>query len=172
MSKNDSYSLWIIPGGDAYTLTDGYIEKLSRTYDLPRFEPHVTILGGIRSPEQSEFRALVGSLAPFTVRLACRVEFLDEYFRCLFLPAHQSAELMETFSKASQLFGHEGQSYYPHLSLAYADLSVQTKHEMIRELGELPEIEFEARAISLVHASKGMPVENWKVIREFPLANL
>ena len=144
-----------------------YIAKLSDAYHLPRFEPRVTALGGIRTPEASEMRGLAGSLAPFRVRLAREVEYLDEYFRCLFLRALQTAGLMETFSKACELFGYEGEPYFPHLSLAYGELPVKTKHEMIRELGEIPEIEFEVRAICLVQASTETSVSSWKVIERF-----
>jgi hypothetical protein len=171
MSENDTYALWIIPDGAVYTLTDGYIAKLSSTYHLPRFEPHVTILGGIRSPEPSALRGLAGSLTPFRIRLASEVDYLDEYFRCLFLKAHETPELMETFSKASRLFGYEGKPYFPHLSLVYGDLPVETKREMIHTLREIPTIEFEARQLSLVHASTSMPVASWKVIEHFPLAH-
>jgi 2'-5' RNA ligase len=166
---NGPFALWIIPGGAAYTLTDGYIASLSQAYGLPRFEPHVTVLAGIPAPRADEMRGLAGSLAPFQIRLARQVEYLDEYFRSLFLPAHQSEELKEAFSKASRLFGQENTSYYPHLSLAYGDLPIETKLEMIRELGEMPEIAFEAREISLVQASKESPVESWMVIERIPL---
>jgi 2'-5' RNA ligase len=169
MPENDSYTLWIIPEDAAYSLTDGYIAQLSAAYHLPRFEPHVTLLGGTRSPDTSALRGLAESLPPFRVRLASQPAYLDEYFRCLFLKADETPELMETFSKASQLFGYKRESYFPHLSLAYGDLLVETKHEMIRELGEIPEIEFEARHLSLVQASTKMPISRWKVIERFAI---
>ena len=169
MSKTDSYALWIIPDGAAYTLMDGYIAKLSSAYHFPRFEPHVTILGGIRTAEKSLVRGITEGLAPFRVRLAGEVEYLDEYFRCLFLKACKTPELMEIFSKASETFGYEGDPYFPHLSLAYGEFPIRTKREMIRELGAIPKVEFEARSIHLAHASTRMPISNWKVIERFPL---
>jgi 2'-5' RNA ligase len=171
MSEIDSYALWIIPDGAAYTLTDGYIAKLSSAYHFPRFEPHITILGGIRLAEKSLVRGLAEGLASFRIHLASEVEYLDEYFRSLFLRAHKTPELMETFSKASETFGYEGYPYFPHLSLAYGEFPLHTKREMIRELGATPSIEFEARFIYLVHASTRMPIANWKIIERFPLGN-
>lgn len=169
MPENDSYALWIMPEGAAYTLTDSYIAKLSRIYDLPKFEPHVTLLGGIRVPETSALRTLIRGLPPFHIHLSNQPEYLDETFRCLFLKADETPPLMETFAKASQLFGYEGPPYFPHLSLAYGDLPVETKREMIRTLGEIPGIEFEARQLSLVQASAEMPISSWKVVERFPL---
>jgi 2'-5' RNA ligase len=170
MAENNSYALWIIPPGEAYTLTNGYIARLSKSFHLPKFEPHVTVLAGLRLEQASQMRALAGGLAPFRVRLAREAEYLDEYFRCLFLPAHQMAELMDLFSKVSELFGYQGRPYFPHLSLAYGDLPVETKQEMIRELGPIPPIQFEARAISLVHGSQAIPPESWRVVERFQLS--
>jgi len=169
MPDTDSYALWIMPEGDAYKLTNSYITKLSDAYDLPKFEPHVTLLGSVHSPDASTLQALAHSLPPFRIRFASQPQYLDEYFRCLFLKAHETPELVATFSKASQLFGFEGLTYFPHLSLAYGDLSVETKLEMIQSLGEIPEIEFEARHLSLVSASTGKPISSWKVVERFPL---
>lgn len=171
MSETDSNALWIIPDGAAYALTNGYIAKLSSAYHIPRFEPHVTILGGVRSAEKSMVRGLAEGLAPFRVHLASEVEYLDEYFRCLFLRVRKTPELMETFSEASEIFSYEGDPYFPHLSLAYGEFPIQTKREMIRELGAIPKVEFEARSIHLVHASTEMPIANWKVIERFPLGD-
>ena len=78
---------------------------------------------------------------------------------------------MKTFSKASEIFGYEGDPYFPHLSLAYGEFPLHTKHEMIRELGAIPKVEFEARSIHLVHASTEMPIANWKIIERFPFGN-
>jgi 2'-5' RNA ligase len=173
MSENDSYALWIMPVDEAvYALTSGYIARLSGLYSLPGFEPHITVLGGVSMPEMVELSEMAGSLRPFQIRLVREVEYRDEYFRCLFLRAYKTPELMEVFSKSSSLFGQEDELYFPHLSLAYGDLPVWKKQEMIAELGPIPEIAFEAREISLVQASKDVPVENWKVIRRFPLASI
>lgn len=169
MPDNQSYALWIIPTDDAYALTSGYIGRLSRLYDLPAFEPHVTVLGGIRSPETAEMRDLAESLAPFRIRLAREVEYREAYFRCLFLQAYKTEELGETYWKASALFGNQGSPYFPHLSLAYGNLPVWKKQEMIAELGPIPKIEFEARAVSLVEASSEKPISKWSVIEQFPL---
>lgn len=170
MVENDTYSLWIIPAEEkAYALTKGYITRLSGLYHLPHFEPHVTVLGGVRKAEKAEMQTLVEGLGPFQVRLAREVEYRDEFFRCLFLRAYKSDALMETFSRANMLLGQESESYFPHLSLAYGNLPVWKKQEMMAELGPIPEIVFEARDIAFVQASKDVPVEDWKVLERFPL---
>jgi 2'-5' RNA ligase len=167
MPKDQPYCLWIIPEDDAYAITNGYIARLSAEYNFPRFEPHVTVLCGIHSPDKSKMRALAESISPFRIRLSSQPAYLDEYFRCLFLEAQETPGLMETFSKARDAFGYEGDPYYPHLSLAYGDFPIHTKREMIWKLGEISEIEFEARHLSLVHASGEMPISSWRVVERF-----
>ena len=89
----------------------------------------------------------------------------------MFLKADETPELMEAFAKVSQLFGYEGETYFPHLSLAYGDLPLEIKREMIQTLGDIPEIKFEARQLSLVRASTEMPVSRWKIVERFPLGS-
>jgi 2'-5' RNA ligase len=167
MIENDTFSLWLIPAGQAYSLLSGYITQLSEAYNLPKFEPHVTVLGGMRQPETFAMRALAGSLASFRVRLMEQVQYMDEFTRCLFLPVHQTPALMESYAKACEHLDCPAGPYFPHLSLAYGDLPVETKHAMIQDLGEIPLVEFEARAISLVQASAKMDVSSWQVIEQF-----
>ena len=169
MPDDHPYCLWIIPEDEAYAITNGYIAKLSADYHFPRFEPHVTILAGIHSPDISKMRALAASIFPFRIRLSNQLVYLDEYYRCLFLEAHETPGLMDAFSKASDAFGYEGDSFYPHLSLAYGDFPIQTKGEMIRKLGGIPEIEFEVQQLSLVRASAEIPISSWKVVERFSL---
>ena len=77
---------------------------------------------------------------------------------------------MNTISKAGELFGDEGSPQFSHLSLAYGHLPVETKREMTQTLGEIPGIEFEARHLSLLHASVEMPISSWEVVERYPLA--
>lgn len=169
MSEYDSHALWIIPKGAAYDLTRGYITKLSAIYHLPEFEPHITVLSDIRSPDISAIRGFAGSLAPLCIHLDNKVQSPDSYFRSLHLRAQETPELMELFSKARERFGSTGESYFPHLSLAYSGFNHQTKRKMIQDLGEIPEIEFEVHQLTLFNASPNKPVSHWKVIERFKL---
>lgn len=77
---------------------------------------------------------------------------------------------MEVFSQASHLFGYEGKPYFPHLSMTYGNLLLETKYKMIRGLGEIPEIEFEARQLSLVRASTRCSFRAGRLLSVFPWA--
>jgi len=171
MSGSDSFALWIIPEGAAYDLTKGYIDKLSDIYHLANFEPHITVLSDIRSPVISEICEFASSLAPFHVHFDSKVEHPDAYFRSLHLTAHETPELMTLFAKARERFGSNGTSYFPHLSLAYSGFNRQTKRKMVQELGDVPEIAFEARQLVLFSASPEMPVSSWEAIERFPFGS-
>lgn len=171
MSGSDSYALWLIPEGVAYDLTKGYIDKLSDIYHLPNFEPHITVLSDIRSPGIPEICEFAGSLAPFRVHFDNKVEHPDAYFRSLHLTARETPELMALFAKARERFGSNGSSYFPHLSLAYSGFNRQTKRKMVQELGDVPEISFEARQLVLFNASPERPVSSWEAIEHFPFGN-
>jgi len=171
MSNSDNYALWIIPEGTAYDLTKEYIDKLSNVYHLPKFEPHITVVSAMRSPDMTEIGVFAGSLAPFRVRLADQVEYPDAYFRSLHLTAYETPELMAIFSKARERFGSAGEPYFPHLSLAYSGFNRRTKRKMIQALGKIPEIEFEARQLTLVIASPVTPVSRWNMIERFPFGS-
>jgi 2'-5' RNA ligase len=170
--ETDFYSLWIIPEGEAYTLTSYFIARLSDIFSLPDFEPHVTLLGRIQVSDFSTLHDLARSLPPFRIRLASQPEYLDEYFRCLFLKADETPALMEAFAQASRVFDYQGGPYFPHLSLAYGDQEIEDKLAMIHVMGEIPEIEFEARQLSLARASSKIPVSNWEVVERFPIAKM
>lgn len=171
MANNYTYSLWIIPDEAAYSLTKGYIEKLCNEYHLPSFEPHITIKGRIQSSHVSRVRRLANKLSPFRVYLTNKVECSAEYFQCLYIRVHETPELLETYIKVCEIVGSENKSYFPHLSLAYGDLPVPTKHEMTQKLGNIPNIEFEVHYLYMVLASKGLPVSSWKIIERFPLVH-
>ena len=108
MSENQPYALWIIPTDEAYALTSGFIARLGRLYDLPAFEPHVTVLGGVRCPEFAEMRDLAESLAPFRIRLAREVEYREAYFRCLYLQAYKTDELGGNLLESQRAFWPPG----------------------------------------------------------------
>jgi len=45
------YHLWLMPSGALYDLLADTITEISRTYQAPRFDPHVTLLSSLRGSE-------------------------------------------------------------------------------------------------------------------------
>lgn len=162
------YSLWIMPAGDVYDRLKDIILRLSLKYSTPRFEPHITLIGGLSGSEEeilSRISRLTASLRPFTVKLT-KTEYLDEYYRCLFLRAKETDDLLNAYALAGKIFDNlQEEKYMPHLSLMYGDFPAKIKEEIAMEIGNL-DIAFEVNSIHVIMT--GDNPELWQRIKEFP----
>ena len=115
------------------------IFQLSHHYITPLFPPHITLLGELTgSPEEISIqtRQLAAHLQPFHVTLTT-VDFLNEYFRCLFLRVEETSNLMEANREARIIFHREPDpAFMPHLSLLYGDFDDVTKKQIINSIGQ------------------------------------
>src|ERR1035438_3335018 len=88
-SAGQKYSLWLMPEGNVRDRITLILHQLSVRHEAPEFPPHVTLLGsciGKRDEMMRQSSLVAGALGPFTIRLA-KIDFRDEYFRCLFVHA-------------------------------------------------------------------------------------
>ena len=138
MNELRDYALWIIPEGKAYGELKQLIDLLSRMYSTPSFEPHTTVLGRVTGSENELIAkvARLGSIIrPFLISLR-RIEYLDEYFRCLFIKSEGSKELINLHNKAKTIFNIKDKKYYmPHISLMYGNLPAKLKEKIISDIG-------------------------------------
>src|SRR5208337_2649697 len=96
------FSLWLKPTGEVYLTLANLIFDLSKEYFSPRFDPHVTLLGELTgSYEEIESRTskLSANLRPYTIKLT-RIEYLDEYFRSLFIRVEETEDAIEANLRA------------------------------------------------------------------------
>lgn len=96
MIKGKGYSLWFMPTGSVYDRLVKIISQLSKKYSSPNFEPHVTLLAPIDEPGEeitSKTSQLVSLIQPYEIKLTT-VDYLDEYFRCLFIRAEETKDVM------------------------------------------------------------------------------
>lgn len=170
MSKAKGYSLWLIPSGNAYNRLENIISELSKQYSAPFFEPHVTLIGGIKDSEEntlSKTSQLANSVRPFRVTLT-EVQYLDEYFKSLFIRAKETDELMKANSKARETFNLQNDSdYMPHLSLMYSNSPTRIKEEIIEKIGKDIAVKFDVKNIHLF-STEG-EVGDWYKIKKFDL---
>jgi len=138
MSKTIGYSIWLMPTEDIYNRLNSFISQLSKKYNTPNFEPHVTLIGEVLGSEEeilSKTSQLASVVRPYKIELG-KIEYFNAYFRCLFLRAKQTVEVMNANLKARKLFGRQNElKYMPHLSLMYGNFSSQTKERIIAEIG-------------------------------------
>lgn len=165
MASSDKYSLWLRPLGDIAFRIQQRINKLSDQYDTPSFEPHVTLLSGLRYGETELIQlteTLAGALSPFELLLT-KAGYRNKFYQSLFVHIKKSDELMNAYNTALQLFGREAdEEFIPHLSLMYGDLSQKEKERILSVMGREFHIRFEVHSLLLVK-TEGKPDE-WKKI--------
>jgi 2'-5' RNA ligase len=173
MQRNKNYSLWLVPKGKVYNQLYRLIKKLAKKYRAPVFEPHVTLIPDIVSSEKeilSKTAKLVQSFKPFKIKLSY-VDYLNEYFRCLFIRALKIKELMDFNLRAREIFGKEDDpGFMPHLSLMYGDFNKTVKEDIIRDIGKNFNLNFTVKSVS-IFLTEG-EVETWYKIKEFRLLSL
>lgn len=161
-----------MPTGEVYLTLANLISDLSKEYSSPRFPPHVTLLGELTgSYEEIESRALRLSLnlRPHAVKLT-KVEYLDQYFRALFIRVQETEEIIEATLRATEIFDRQRDpKYMPHLSILYGNFPSATKDKIIRKIGREFALSFEVSSLHLVDTS-AQP-ENWFTTKEFPFGS-
>ena len=170
MPKAKGYSLWVMPTGKVYDRLNDLILQLSRKYDTPYFEPHVTLIGeilGSKSGVISKTAKLASAVPPYRIELG-DATYLDKYFQCLLIRAKETAEVMKANSKAREIFSRiNDPKYTPHLSLMYGKFPPEKKEKIIAEIGNKFRLSFDSDRIHLFY-TEGKP-KDWCRIREFSL---
>jgi len=165
-----TYSLWLIPKGDAFAHYGLVISDFSRRFQTPSFEPHITLIGdlnGKKQDMQSRTAKLATGLRP--LRLETKGFGLEDYYvRSLYLRIAPSDELIRARELATKIFGKTEIPYMPHLSLLYSDLSRDEKQKLIPTIKKPSNNDILVGAISLWQVDGG--VSEWRLIDEFLLA--
>jgi 2'-5' RNA ligase len=169
MAVERSFSLWLVPSGDAYHALANLIIDLSNEYSSPRFTPHVTLLGGLQGSEE-EIRSrsvkLANKMRPYTITLT-RLEYQDEYFRSLYIRVNETKQVVQANLQAREVFDRQmDPGYLPHLSILYGNYSSAEKDEIIKKNGQKFTLSFKVKSLHLVDTS--LRPESWVTTREFP----
>ncbi len=163
MPASSVYTIWLQPSGDvAYQLQER-INKLSKKYDTPSFEPHVTLISGLERSE-TEMKALLNTLAasvsPFELTLN-KAGYRDTFYQSLFIYVQKDKVLNELRRRSCRLFDYsEPNSYTPHLSLLYGKLSRNEKERILNTIGREFYIPFSVKSLVLMRTD-GEP-HHWK----------
>lgn len=132
------YSIWLMPSGKVFDKLSDKISQLSQQFATPVFPPHITLLGDLNGngPElAAQMDQLVARIRPIMVTLT-KADFLDEYFRCLFLQVEKTPALLQAHQETSTIFNREqDQKFMPHLSLMYGNFDAGTKKRLVESIG-------------------------------------
>lgn len=171
MEKKNEYTIWFMPRGELYDELAQIISRLSREYGAPLFEPHITLLGDIVETEKkimSKTAELASLLKPFPVSFT-ELGSLDEYFRCVFVRAKETDDIMAANANAREIFDRQQDpSFMPHLSLLYGEFPSEIKEQIIAKIGKEFSRTFQVQSLHVVASSKNIDPKNWKVLKEYP----
>ncbi|KNC99619.1 uncharacterized protein SPPG_05005 [Spizellomyces punctatus DAOM BR117] len=168
------YSLWLCPSEPT---VQSYLKKVIDTFsdrlDTPKWNPHITLLGGINTSKEDVIaltRKVADAGANFNVTLS-DIATKDLYYQCVMAVPHPSDPLIELNTTARKVFEKEDQPlFWPHLSLIYGDLDKELKREIAEEVkkefnvvGQIVDV----KSIQ-IWSTTGSP-EKWEFIAETPL---
>lgn len=126
---NTTYSLWLIPhfSSREHDNLRSIIHKLSWVFNTPIFDPHVTLLGGI---VQTREVVLARAKQFADKQSAIKIDFngidsRENEMQVFFAKvAEPNDDLTNAHILASEImFGSRNYDYFPHLSLAYGNLT-------------------------------------------------
>ncbi|MFC1663794.1 2'-5' RNA ligase family protein [Patescibacteria group bacterium] len=168
----NKYSIWLIPTGEVYKRFKEKISQLSRQYNSPNFDPHITLIGELVGSEEevaTKTTKLTNIIQPFKIKFL-KADYFDEHFKALFIRAEKTTDLIEANKKASKVFGLPNNlDYMPHLSFIYGDFDSKTKEEIIKNLGREFNVDFEVKSIHLFFTTG--EVKDWYKVGEYHLSN-
>ena len=167
------FSLWLVPTGDAFGLMQSEVAIVSGAVGAKPFTPHVTLLGAIEGAEEDvarKAREFVGGLTAFRLVLGDRCISPTKY-KAIFRACSRAHDLMRANRNAAALFRTSPAEYHPHLSLLYADLSMNRKGDVLAGCfhAEACPTSFTVRSAHLYRTPDNDPLQA-ELIEEIPLS--
>jgi len=167
------YSLWLVPEGrtETHRFLDQLIHSAAVKYRTPAFNPHVSLISGVAGSEQDvreKTRVLAEKITPYEIQLS-EVGSNGIYFQALFSRVEQTRSVLDANIVAQKIFGMDKGKYFPHLSLAYGDLSneqVATLQQFVVLGNPIAGMHFLAQGVELWRIEGA--VEKWRKVATFP----
>jgi hypothetical protein len=164
-------SIWLSPAEKEAGPLRQFIRDLARDLGTPAFEPHVTLLPGLRGSAEAIVRTagqlLTADLETLRVTLGPARPGLPP-FRCLYLPVVLTFRLVHAHAVSRQAFtpGAEG-AFEPHLSLVYGRLSDERSSRLAQEIAGRAPDQVRLEALEVVRTEG--PVAAWRSLARFEL---
>ncbi len=170
------HSLWLTFDAPSNLILNEEIKTLSNKFGGPIFQPHLTLVGEIEWP--------LDKIEPICERLLSDLSALSNsefpiasiggdrgYFMSLFLALDIPNALQSLREQlASALAEHPLGLDPAHVSVAYGAKQATKQQDLMQDMQErLIGQNLKAAKIDLIRSSRLIPIEDWKVVRSFPL---
>ncbi len=166
------HSIWLMPSCETRQELAQLISGLAAEYATEVFPPHVTLIGKLNDTEPvlaAKARQLAARLKPYELALEA-VDYLDEYYRCLFAHIKETDAVLTANAVAREVFERQGDpAYMPHMSLLYGNFQTELKDKIIARIGGRTERKFQATSIYLY--STFDKTREWYCVGEYPLGD-
>lgn len=163
------FSVFLVPAADDRRWAEGVIRELAGRYDVPGFEPHVTVYGGSYDtdaelePVRRTLAEAAAGTGPITLR-STGLGVTEEYFRSLFVAFGAEPALSRIYELVKgAVAADSGYVLMPHLSLLYADMPLAAK-EMAARTVSLDRQEMRFDELKIVAPD---PVTGWSDARRW-----
>jgi len=137
-----TYSIWLVPSGGEYKEFAEIIENFSSKYLAPKFEPHLTLIGGWQGNKKqaiSKTKKLASLLLPLGT-VARAIGHTEDIHKALFINCDNNERLANAHLIAKMIFNHKEEKYLPHISLIYGKFNKKEKLGMIKSLKKYPKL--------------------------------
>jgi 2'-5' RNA ligase len=132
-----SLALWLVPPTTRRSEYATFIDAFADRYGTPRFVPHVTLLTGVPSCDETQLRALADICRGIELQPRGLATFAETY-RALVVEFDLTDGLARARDAAARAFradaGAPASAYEPHLPLMYGDLAADIREEARRSI--------------------------------------
>jgi len=180
-----SYSIWVMPKGPLAVQLKQQITEVREEFKGPQFEPHVTLLGGIRQSQAQVLKTaklLAASLTPYEL-VFTDVHYAHTFHQCVFIRIKPQPEVVEAAARSRAAFGGDRDApYMPHVSLLYAHIEEDRRQELVQRLhsrlllsseSPLTEDGFIADELHVWYTEEAdKSLESWRCVATFPFSGV
>ncbi|MBU0974575.1 2'-5' RNA ligase family protein [Patescibacteria group bacterium] len=166
--SNKRYAVWYEPVGDVYTELKNIIIDLSKKYNSPVFEPHITLLPGGSSLNKEivveKLTKVVNEVKPFVTTFR-QLNHSDEFFKSVHIELEENDALMEFAGNIQhEINGEIAKNFVPHLSILYGKFLKEEREKIIKLIGENYNKSFILNKVDVIEYEFNQPPETWKKV--------
>lgn len=166
------YHLWLTPSGAVLHRLQSVIDHLAEAYSGPTFAPHITLLSGLAGDETALIatnRRFAAGIDAFRLDLTVP-EAGTTFFQCIYMRVAESRSLSQMRIAAGEAFDLPADSYMPHLSLYYGDVSAERRATILESVPAQAKDSFRVESVQLIRADGQRPAD-WHCIDQAHLHN-
>ncbi len=173
MMKAEWYSVWLMPDAAWGLEFQAIVDDLASRFSTPRFQPHLTLIGGQpfdREDLKHRLASAVAGVAPLS-RPILDVVTGDAFFRSFYALFGVEGGLGDLRRQVNvAVLGADPGSFMPHVSLLYGEAEPGAKAAAAAEIrAALVGRTVTFDRIEIVRSGDYVPIADWEAVAAFAL---